>query len=110
MGNTEKNRIFKMNFSLLFANDIKLFFPEIFLAFAILLIMIYGVFLATSISYNYPLISRNIYFLTLYCLFLTILLTLMNPVDFAVVFQKTFVHDDLSRIAKLFVLGSLLIL
>jgi NADH-quinone oxidoreductase subunit N len=95
-----------MNFSLLFANDIKLFFPEIFLTFAILLIMIYGVFLATSIGYNYPLISRNIYFLTLYCLFLTILLTLMNPVEFAVVFQKTFVHDDLSRIAKLFVLGS----
>ena len=55
-----------MNFSFLFANDIKIFFPEIFLAFAILLIMIYGVFLATSLKYNYPLISRNIYFLTLY--------------------------------------------
>ena len=95
-----------MNFSLLFANDIKIFFPEIFLAFAILLIMIYGVLLATSLNYNYPLISRNVYYLVLYTIFLGILLTLFNPVDFALIFQKTFIHDDLSRLAKLFILGS----
>lgn len=95
-----------MNFSLLFANDIKIFFPEIFLAFVILIVMIYGVFLATSLKYNYPLISRNVYFLVLYSLFLMILLVFFNPIDYALVFQKTFIHDDLSRLAKLFVLGS----
>jgi NADH-quinone oxidoreductase subunit N len=95
-----------MNFSLLFANDIKIFFPEIFLAFAILIVMVYGVFLATSITYNYPLLSRNIYFLTLFILGFTLLLVFHNPIDYGLIFQKTFIHDDLSRIAKVFVLGS----
>lgn len=95
-----------MNFSILFANDIKVFFPEIFLTFAILIVLIYGVFIATSITYNYPLVSRNIYFLVLFILGLCFLLTLQNPVDFSLVFQKTFVQDDLSRIAKLVILGS----
>lgn len=95
-----------MNFSILFANDIKIFFPEIFLAFAILIVLIYGVLIATSVNYNYPLISKNIYFFTCYILILACILTFSNPVDYALVFQKTFLHDDLSRIAKLFVLGS----
>ena len=95
-----------MNFSFLFINDLKIFFPEIFLAFSILIVMIYGVFLATSVVYNYPLISQNIYFHVLYILFLTILLTYFNPVDYSLIFQKTFIHDDLSRIAKLFILGA----
>lgn len=95
-----------MNFSILFANDIKVFFPEIFLAFAILIILIYGVLIATSLTYNYPLINKNIYFFVCYVLFLTILLTYSSPIDYALVFQKTFLHDDLSRIAKLFVLGT----
>jgi NADH-quinone oxidoreductase subunit N len=95
-----------MNFSILFANDIKVFFPEIFLTFAILIILIYGVLIATSLTYNYPLISRNVYALVCYVLFLTLLLTFLNPVDYALVFQKTFLHDDLSRIAKFFLLGT----
>lgn len=95
-----------MNFSLLFANDIKIFLPEIFLSLAILTVLIYGVLLATSLTYNYPLISRNIYTLVLFILFLTGLLVLNNPIDYALIFQKTFIHDDLTRIAKIFVLGS----
>jgi len=95
-----------MNFSILFANDIKIFFPEIFLSLAILIVLIYGVLLATSLTYNYPLISRNICNLVLFILFLTSLLIMNNPVDYALIFQKTFIHDDLTRIAKLFVLGS----
>lgn len=95
-----------MNFSILFANDIKIFFPEIFLSLAILIVLIYGVLLATSLTYNYPLISKNIYSLVLFILFLTSLLIMNNPVDYALIFQKTFIHDDLTRIAKLFVLGS----
>lgn len=95
-----------MNFSILFANDTKIFFPEIFFSLAILIVLVYGVLVATSLTYNYPLISRNIYALVLYVIFLTGLLVLNNPVDYACIFQKTFVHDDLSRIAKLFVLGS----
>jgi hypothetical protein len=104
-GNTVFKKLLPMNFSILFANDIKVFFPEIFLTFAILIVLIYGVFIATSITYNYPLVSRNIYFLVLFILSLCFLLTLQNPVDFSLVFQKTFVQDDLSRIAKLVILG-----
>ena len=95
-----------MNFSLLFANDIKIFFPEIFLSLAILTLLIYGVLLATSLTYNYPLISRNIYAFVLFILFLTGLLVVNNPIDYALIFQKTFIHDDLTRIAKIFILGS----
>lgn len=95
-----------MNFSILFANDIKIFFPEIFFSLAILILLVYGVLLATSLTYNYPLINRNIYTFVLYIIFLTGLLVINNPVDYALIFQKTFIHDDLSRIAKLFVLGS----
>lgn len=95
-----------MNFSTLFANDIKVFFPEIFLTFAILIILIYGVLLATSITYHYPLVSRNIYYLVLFTLGIGMALVLNNPVDSAILFQKTFLHDDCTRIAKLFVLGS----
>lgn len=93
-----------MNFSILFANDIKIFFPEIFLAFALLIILIYGVLIATSLNYNYPIITKNIYFLTCYILVITSILTFFNPVDSALIFQKAFIHDDLARIAKLFVL------
>lgn len=95
-----------MNFSILFANDIKIFFPEIFFSLAILFLLVYGVLLATSLSYNYPLISQNIYTFVLYILLLTGLIVINNPVDYALIFQKTFIQDDLSRIAKLFVLGS----
>ncbi len=95
-----------MNFSILFANDIKIFFPEIFFSLAILILLVYGVLLATSLTYNYPLISKNIYAFVLYIIFLTGLLVINNPIDYALIFQKTFIHDDLSRIAKLFVLGS----
>jgi NADH-quinone oxidoreductase subunit N len=98
-----------MNFSTLFANDIKIFFPEIFLAFAILIVLIYGVLMATSHTYNYPLISRNIYYLVLFILGITLALTFENPVETSVVFQKTFIHDDCSRIAKLFVLGTTIV-
>lgn len=95
-----------MNFSILFANDIKVFFPEIFLTFAILIILIYGVLLATDTNYNYPLINKNIYYFVCYVLFLDLMLVYLNPVDYALIFQKTFLHDDLSRIAKLFILGT----
>ena len=95
-----------MNFSILFANDIKNFFPEIFFSLAILILLVYGVLMATSLTYNYPLINKNVYALVLYIIFLTGLLVINNPIDYALIFQKTFIHDDLSRIAKLFVLGS----
>ena len=49
-------------FSDLFLEGIKLFFPEIFLSLSILMLLLYGVFLATSRNYNYPLITRNVYF------------------------------------------------
>lgn len=68
--------------------------------------MVYGVYFATSLFYNYPLISRNIYYIVLYILGITFLLTFQNPIDSSLLFQKTFIHDDLSRTAKLFLFGT----
>lgn len=93
-----------MNYSILFANDIKIFFPEIFLAFAILIVMVYGVLLTTSVSYNYPLINKNISFLASYILFLTIILIWNNFIEWDINFQKAFVLDGLSQYVKTFIL------
>ena len=62
---------FMLLFSDLFLEGIKLFFPEIFLSLTILVLLLYGVFLTTSRNYNYPLITKNIYFYLLMVVALT---------------------------------------
>lgn len=93
-----------MNYSVLFSDDLKLFFPEIFLAFAILIVFMYGVLLSTSTVYNYPLVNKNIILLSCYILLLTLTLTANNSVGVALIFQGVYIQDDLTRSAKIFLL------
>nr|YP_009579073.1 NADH dehydrogenase subunit 2 [Vischeria stellata]QBK36856.1 NADH dehydrogenase subunit 2 [Vischeria stellata] len=90
----------------MFAGDIEVFLSEIFLGSSILGILVYGVLLSTSVTYKYPLVHKNIYFLSCFVLLLTGILCLCNPVDYALIFQKNFICDDLSKISKLVILGS----
>ena len=94
-----------MTYSVLFSNDILSFFPEIFLVFSTLILMVYGVSLAASNNYNYPLILREIYYLTIFILGLSVLLTYENPIDSIMAFRRAYINDDLTRIAKLFLLS-----
>jgi NADH-quinone oxidoreductase subunit N len=102
-----------MTFYSLFLNDIKLFFPEIFVMLTSLLLLLYGVFIITSKAYNYPIITENIYYYTLLVVFLTFWLVSNNPMESSVAFSKTLISNDMTNYAKLFVLlsifGSLLV-
>lgn len=86
--------------------EITLFFPEVFLSLSCLHIMVYGVLMATNHSYNFPLIQGNIYYLSLYVVFFSFLLTLYNPVEEMLLFSGTFVLDDLTYISKLVLFGA----
>nr|YP_010455066.1 NADH dehydrogenase subunit 2 [Vischeria punctata]UUA03902.1 NADH dehydrogenase subunit 2 [Vischeria punctata] len=95
-----------MSFSTMFAGDIEVFLSEVFLGFTILGILVYGVLLSTSLTYKYPLIHKNIYILSCYILLLTGILSLCNPVNYVLIFQKNFICDDLGKISKLVIIGS----
>lgn len=95
-----------MFFSDLFVNDIKYFYPEIFLSLTLLILLLYGVFVATSRSYNYPVITKNIYLYVLFVIFLTFVLVWNNPLESNYFFMKTFVSNDLVTYTKLVTLGS----
>ncbi len=86
--------------------EITLFFPEVFLSLSCLHIMVYGVLMATNHSYNFPLIQGNIYYLSLYVVFFSFLLTLYSPVEEMLIFSGTFILDDLTYISKLVLFGA----
>lgn len=93
-------------FSDLFLEGIKLFFPEIFLSLTILILLLYGVFLTTSRNYNYPLITKNIYFYLLMVVALTWWLVWNNQMEASYFFLKAFVSNDFVKYTKLIVLTS----
>jgi NADH:ubiquinone oxidoreductase subunit 2 (subunit N) len=91
--------------TVLFENDFKSIFPELFLVLAILVLLIYGVVYSTSKQKKYPLLVGNIGWLGVFSLFLTIVLLLKNPLNHGLVFYNTLVLDDLSRFFKIIALG-----
>jgi len=93
-----------MDFSNLFLNNIKVLLPELFLTTSILVVLLYGVFYTTSLSYNYPLITKSSCWLTVLVIGLTFLLVWNNPVPQSLLLNSTFVHDSLTNCVKLIVL------
>nr|YP_011008093.1 NADH dehydrogenase subunit 2 [Dictyotopsis propagulifera]WBP69959.1 NADH dehydrogenase subunit 2 [Dictyotopsis propagulifera] len=98
----------KINF-LLFQLDVISLFPEIFLAFSFLIILLYGCFqvvIATKLyTYLNPIIAR----LTLISLILSLILLCNNPVIiFQTIWNGTFVIDDSSVILKIIVILSII--
>nr|YP_011008407.1 NADH dehydrogenase subunit 2 [Syringoderma abyssicola]WBP70378.1 NADH dehydrogenase subunit 2 [Syringoderma abyssicola] len=93
--------------SLLFQNDIVALLPELFLAMAFLIILVHGSFqVVTAISlYTYltPSISR----LTLVVLFLSLILVLNNPVINQIVWNATFITDNVGTWSKFMVISSM---
>ena len=93
-----------LDFSLLFTTDLKIVLPEIFLVTSILGLVIHGVILTASSKYNHPLINRSFLWLTVLVLSLTLALLFNNDLGFGVLFNNTFIHDDLGLFAKTFIL------
>ncbi len=93
-----------VDLSLLYTNDLKLILPEIFLVTSILGLVIHGALIATNNKYNYPLISRSFLWLSTLVLSLTLILLINNDLSFGILFNNTFIYDDLSVFAKIFIL------
>lgn len=97
----------------LFANDFKAVIPEIFCVTAILTLLVYGVLYSTSARYGYPILSRNVTWLAVFTLAMTVLLLLNHSYLDTTVFHNTFIVDHFSQFIKIIVLlsaaGALLI-
>ena len=90
--------------SFLFENDFKAIFPELFLVLASLLLLLYGVVWATSPSKGYPLLLRNLNWLSLLVFLLTVLLAANAPISHGIFFFHTFLLDDATLFFKMVVI------
>jgi len=97
-----------MNFLDLFENNFKVVLPEIYMMLALSFLLMYGVIFSTSLKYNLPVITRGVAWLSIQTLFITLLLTLNNPIDHLVIFHGTLVHDYFTTIVKIFLLSAAL--
>ena len=86
--------------SLIFENDIKGVFPELFLVSVTLLLLMYGVVLTTSKSQKYPLLVANVSGLSLLSLFFVLLLLANNPLKNGFLFYNTLFLDSSTFFAK----------
>nr|QXT44710.1 NADH dehydrogenase subunit 2 [Nitellopsis obtusa] len=88
----------------MFDNDFLAIFPEIFLINATILLLIYGVILSTSKRYDYPPLVRNVGWLGLLSVLMTILLLINNPLTTANLFYNNLIIDNLTYFCKIFLL------
>jgi len=85
-----------MDFSLIYQNNLKVFFPEMFLATSILLLTLHGTFLSTSRSLGFPLIIRSFLKLCILVLLLTFFLLNNGGLFSMLTYQNTFLFDFLT--------------
>ena len=95
-----------MDFLHFFDNDFKIVVPELYLFTAILFILSYGVIFSTSKSHNFPIIQLNVGWLSVFTLFITLLLLISNPLTSMSVFNSMLIVDPFSTAAKAFLLIS----
>lgn len=101
---------FSTDFStILFENDLKAVFPELFLVLASLILLIYGVIGSTSIKNGYPLLLYNISWLGLGSLFFSLILIHSIPFHSSYIFYNTLVQDDFTFYLRcMLLLGAIL--
>ena len=96
-----KNNFSHFSFnSLIFENDIKGVFPELFLVSVTLLLLMYGVYITTSKTKKYPLLVGNVSGLSLLSLFFVLLLLANNPLKHGFLFYNTLFLDSSTFFAK----------
>lgn len=90
--------------SLLFQVDIIALLPEVFLALSFLVVLIYGSFQVIPAVNFYTSINFNVSRLTLIVIILSLFLVLNNPICNQIVWNATFIVDNLSNSIKCFVI------
>nr|YP_010890608.1 NADH dehydrogenase subunit 2 [Lycopodium japonicum]WJK71467.1 NADH dehydrogenase subunit 2 [Lycopodium japonicum] len=89
----------------MFEHDFLALFPEIFLINATLILLIYGVVFSTSKKYDYPPLVRNVGWLGLLSVLITILLVAAGaPPTVANLFYNTLIKDNFTYFCQIFLL------
>lgn len=92
----------KVSFSgFLFTNDFIALLPEIFLITTGISLLVYSVVFSTSATYNYPLLSYNVGWLTILTFLYVIILISNAKIDNAIVLYNTLIIDNFSQFAKI---------
>ena len=86
-----------------FSNHFKAFSPELFLAMALCLIFSYGIVYSTSLSYNRPIIVKNISWLIIQVFVISCFLIANNPMEISI-FSDSIIVDQFGAYAKIVVL------
>ena len=79
------------------------FLPEFFLIFVVLFLLLYGVVFSSSFRHNFPLLIKNLSWLSLQSFFFVIFLLLNNNFQNAIVFNNFLIVDFFSTFIKLIV-------
>ena len=92
---------FSSDFSnILFENDFKAIFPELFLVLASIILLMYGVIGSTSAKNRYPLLLSNTSWLALGSLFISLSLMESIPYSNASIFYNSLVVSDYTAFLK----------
>ena len=86
--------------SILFENDFKAVFPELFLVLASIILLMYGVIASTSVEKRYPLILSNTCWLALASLMISLSLMASVPCSEGYVFYNSLLLDDFTWFLK----------
>ena len=86
--------------SILFENDFKAVFPELFLVLASIILLMYGVIGSTSVEKRYPLLLSNTCWLALASLLISVSLMASAPCSDGYVFYNSLVLDDFTWFLK----------
>ncbi len=85
----------------MFDNDFIALLPEIFLIHVTVLLLIYGVVFSTSKSHHYPPLVRNVAWLGLLAILITIALMVSQPVTNANLCYNHLIMDNFTYFCKI---------
>lgn len=93
-----------MNFFNFFENDLLVILPELFISISIIFLLSYGVIYSTSKSYNYPILSVNVSWLSFLVLFIAFFLSVNNCLSSMIIFNNLLIVDSFTTLVKAIIL------
>lgn len=91
----------------IFENELSFLFPELYASLATMLLLVYGVIYSTSSSKNYPILSRNIVYLSILVLLIEFILILNHKYPDDIIMNGSLIIDNFSLFIKgIIVLGA----
>lgn len=99
-----------MDFLHLFNSNLQYLLPELFICLGIFTILIYGVLNSTSFKINYPILSRNVLWLSALIVIFAVLITINQGIfgDSGSLFYGMLKVDSWTQVTKMFILLSTL--